>query len=61
MPAPSSSGSNPSSRDHSAEVRVPRLLGLEADQVLDRVEAPYRRPLEQQLAGERGPVELRDR
>ena len=39
------------------EVGVERDLGLQADEVLDRVERPAVGPLEQQLAGQRGPVE----
>jgi hypothetical protein len=36
----------------------PGGLGLEADQVRDGVERGHRRALEEELAGERGPVEL---
>ena len=39
------------------EVRVRRLLRLQADEVLDGVEDRPVRPLEQQLAGQRRPVQ----
>ncbi len=55
---PSSSASNPASRDHSATYGLQGDLGLEPDEVGDGVEDRHRAPLEQRLAGQRGPVEL---
>ena len=53
----SSSGSNGVEPGPEAEVGVRRLLRLQADEVFDGGEDRPVRPLEQQLAGERGPVQ----
>ena len=42
------------------DVGIRRLLRLESDEMLNHVDRRHRDPLEQELAGERGPIEGAD-